>query len=95
MSTRTSALSRMPRRRSGGGSRAWLEVLDRADGGDGTRESDVREAMHQSRYHGSLGVAHLEAGAAVGAELGRRVADRGQGTQHQEFTLGQAEPPRV
>ncbi len=47
-----------------------LEILDRSDGSDGARESNVGEAVHQRSYHSGLGVAHLDARAAVGAELG-------------------------
>ena len=46
-----------------------LEILDRSDGGDCPWKSDVGEAVHERRYHDGLGVAHLETGAAVGAEL--------------------------
>jgi hypothetical protein len=53
--------------------------------------SDVREAVHERGNHGRLGVADLEARAAMGAELGRCVSDRGQGAQHQEFPLSQGE----
>ena len=48
--------------------------------------------MDQGGHHGGLGVARLDAGAAVGAELCGSVADRGQCAQHQQLTLGQGEP---
>ncbi len=67
----------------------WLEVLDRADGGDGARESDVGEAVGQSGDAGSLRVAHP--GGRRGP-WGRGVADRGEGTQQQEFSSRTAMP---
>jgi hypothetical protein len=54
-----------------------LEVLDRSDGGDGARKSDVGKAMYERGYDGSLGVTDLQARPSVRAELGRCVSDRG------------------
>ena len=48
--------------------------------------------MDQGGNHFGLGVAGLEAGSAVRAELCGGVADGGQGAQHQQLALGQGEP---
>ena len=56
-------------------------------------ESDVGEARARAATTALLELPTLEAGAAVGAELGRGVDDRGEGTQHQEFALGQGVSP--
>ena len=54
-----------------------LEIPDRSDGGDSAWESDIREAVHERSNHGRLGIAGLQARAAVRAELGRGITDRG------------------
>jgi pimeloyl-ACP methyl ester carboxylesterase len=45
------------------------QAFDSTDGRDGARESDVGKAVHERGHHDGLGVADLEAGAAVRPEL--------------------------
>ena len=53
--------------------------------------SDVREAVDQRGHHRGLGVAYLDASAAVRPQLGGGIADGGEGAPHEEFPLSQAE----